>query len=251
MKGGELCEVYVEKIGDDNYELGEKMFINLYKDLNNPNVLIKTIFNKNEYSLAKLLEHTGFVPKVYGYFECKFITKIPKYTIQQERIKAYNKFHPNDQQELGEIKYQDKESFEKYMVMEKIDGTTLIDTNTDTIIQHIDEIYRLYNILCDKGFILDDLFARNIIVSNTGKIYFIDFDPNFTFNTLRSFPLARRYTKEKLLKRILKDATEEKWLVKKEIFKGGRKSKKVKRQSTKRQSTKRQSTKRQSTKRQK
>jgi RIO-like serine/threonine protein kinase len=93
------------------------------------------------------------------------------------------------------------------MVMEKIEGESLIsgENRKEKLELHIDEIYRLYNILYDKGYILGDLAARNIILSNDGKIYFIDFDPTYTQNTLQSVSLNKRLSKEKLLKTLIRE----------------------------------------------
>ncbi len=205
MKGGNLCDSYNEKIGKDVYVLDKEVFPNIFSDKNDQNILIKIIYDKDEYKLAKILETNGFVPKIYGYFDCTNNIKIPKYTIQQQRIKAYNFSNPKNKKDLGEITYINKPKNVKYMVMEKIEGESLIagENREEKIKLHIDEIYRLYNILSDKGYILGDLAARNIILSNAGKIYFIDFDPTYTQNTLKSVSLHKRLSKEKLLKLLM------------------------------------------------
>lgn len=209
MKGGKLCDSYKEQSGEDTYELGERLFPNVYLDKNNPKLLIKIINDKNEYLLSKLLENNGFVPKVYGYFHCRQYIKVPKYTVAQQRIKAYNSFNPNSKKDLGEIAYTEVEKPIQYMVMERINGKSLIsdspETNSKNVKTHIDEIYRLYNILADKGFILNDLAARNIILSNDGRLYFIDFDPMYAVNTLKAIPLSKRLSKEALLSNLLKE----------------------------------------------
>lgn len=209
MKGGKLCDSYKEQSGEDTYELGERLFPNVYLDKNNPKLLIKIINDKNEYLLSKLLENNGFVPKVYGYFHCKQYIKVPKYTLAQQRIKAYNSFNPNSKKDLGEIAYTEVEKDIQYMVMERINGNSLMsdnpETNSANVTSHIDEIYRLYNILADKGFILNDLAARNIILSNDGNIYFIDFDPMYAENTMKAIPVAERMSKEALLSNLLKE----------------------------------------------
>uniref|UniRef100_A0A6C0E6W1 Protein kinase domain-containing protein n=1 Tax=viral metagenome TaxID=1070528 RepID=A0A6C0E6W1_9ZZZZ len=209
MKGGKLCDSYKDQSGEDIYELGQPLFPNVYLDKNNPNLLIKIINDKNEYLLSKLLENNGFVPKVYGYFHCKQYIKVPKYTVAQQRIKAYNSFNPNSKKDLGEIAYTEVEKPVQYMVMERIHGNSLIssspETNSSNVKTYIDEIYRLYNVLADKGFVLNDLAARNIILSNNGKIYFIDFDPVYAENTMKAIPLSKRLSKETLLSNLLKE----------------------------------------------
>jgi hypothetical protein len=210
MIGGKLCDILVDQSNDDVFTLGDNVYRGIYVDKHNPNVLIKIIQDKNEYILSKLLEHNDFIPKVYGYYKCKKYISVPKYTLEQQRIKAYNMYHPNDQRDLGEIKYDNsREDFPQYLVMERIRGDTLVNLNIDTIKNYIDEIYRLYNILADKGFILEDLAARNIIISHTGKVYFIDFDPELTNNTLNSIPISKRLSKEKLEKILIDELKEE------------------------------------------
>ena len=88
------------------------------------------------------------------------------------------------------------------MVIERINGKSLDEVEPEIIEEYIDEIYRLYNILADKGFILNDLYDRNIILSDDKKIYFIDFDPLLTNDTLHSVPISQRLSKEKLLYRL-------------------------------------------------
>jgi predicted Ser/Thr protein kinase len=203
IKGGTLCEKINEHKGEDKYNLGKQYFPGVYEDEDDKNILIKIIQDKGEYKLSKLLEVNGFTPKIYGYFDCNNTVKVPNYTFEQQKIKAYNFSHPKDKKDLGEIKYKTHPKNVKYMVMEKIKGKSLVSSGEDTIIKHMDEIYRLYNILADKGYILGDLAARNIILSDDDKIYFIDFDPTYTIDTLKSIPLSKRMSKEKLQKMLL------------------------------------------------
>jgi predicted Ser/Thr protein kinase len=216
MKGGNLCDEYNDKVGEDIYSLDENPFPGIYTDKKNKSLLIKKINDKEEFKLAKLLHNNDFVPKVYGYFDCKKNIKVPQYSAAQQRLNAYNKFHPGDIQDIGEIKYTTHIENIKYMVMQRIDGNSLMSYSKDIIEMYIDEIYRFYNILADKGYILNDLAARNIILSNNGKIYFIDFDPHFTKNTLSSIKLSKRVSKEALLE-----------MLKKEVERNGGKPKKT------------------------
>ena len=222
IKGGTLCEKINEYKGEDKYTLGKQYFPGVYEDKNDENILIKIISDKGEYKLSKLLEVNGFTPKIYGYFDCNNTIKVPDYTFKQQKIKAYNFFHPKDKKDLGEIKYKTHPKNVKYMIMEKIKGKSLISIGEDLIIKHIDEIYRLYNILADKGYILGDLAARNIILSDDeDKIYFIDFDPTYTINTLKSIPLSKRMSKEKLQDMLINE-------IKNEYSYGGKKNRKNK-----------------------
>ncbi len=215
IKGGNLCEKINENEGEDKYTLGENYFAGVYEDEHDKNILIKIIQDKGEYKLSKLLEVNGFTPKIYGYFDCNNTVKVPQYSFEQQKIKAYNFSHPKDKKDLGEIKYKTYPKNVKYMVMEKIKGKSLVSSGEDTIKKHMNEIYRLYNILADKGYILGDLAARNIILSDDDKIYFIDFDPIYTINTLKSIPISKRMSKEKLQKILVDEANEN-------YYKGGK-----------------------------
>ena len=184
---------------------------NVFIDKKNPNKIIKIIHNEDEYKLSKLLEHTGFTPKIYDLYIDKSIRKVPKYTRDQQRIRAFNWYYkdfPEKQKELGIVHYENEIKYTHYLIMEKINGNNLLFKHPiENITNNINEIYRIYNILSDKGFILYDLFARNILLSNDGKIYFIDFDPHYIENTLQSIPINKRLSKEKLLASLLQDAS--------------------------------------------
>lgn len=197
MKGGTLCDKYNEQTGEDKYTLGELAFPGIYTDKEKPDVLIKIIRDKREYELAKYLAFNDFVPKVHGYFSCTNSESIAKYTFKQQRIKASNYSHPEKSpKSLGKISYESNDKLIRYMVMERIDGFSL---GKQDLPNNIDEIYRLYNILADKGITLDDLAARNIILSKQGKIYFIDFEPGYTEITHSAIPINKRISKEDLL----------------------------------------------------
>lgn len=191
----------------------DKNYPNLFIDKKNPNRIIKIIKNEDEYKLSKILEHTGFTPKFHDLYIHKDTYKIPKYTREQERIRAKNyvyKNFPEKQQDIGLVQYEDKTKYTYYLIMEKINGNNLMHNNyIENIKNNIDEIYRLYNVLSDKGFVFYDLFARNMILSEEGKIYFIDFDSCYIENTLESIPIDKRLSKEKLMKSLLDDAYSE------------------------------------------
>jgi len=195
MKGGKLCD---NGGPNDIYTLGEHAYPGIYADKTNPDVLIKIIRQKGEFDLAKYLEVHDFVPKVLGFFDCTNNHQVVKYSFQQQRIKAHNWANPDNVKDLGSLSYETKEQKVLYMVMERIDGKSLAEV--DNLSQYIDEIYRLYNILADKGITLDDLAARNILLSKKGKIYFIDFEPVYTTITHSAIPLSKRVSKETLLK---------------------------------------------------
>lgn len=198
MKGGRLCDKYNDQSGKDTYTLGKHAFPGIYADKSDPDVLIKIIRDKGEFELANYLAYNDFVPKVYGFFNCTNTESIAKYSIKQQRIKARNFSNPGKTPEpLGDITYESKDTNIIYMVMERIHGNSLGEQDLSN---HIDEIYRLYNILADKGITLDDLAARNIILSNEGKIYLIDFEPVYTTITHSAIPLDKRISKETLLK---------------------------------------------------
>lgn len=130
----------------------------LFHDKYNPDVLIKKIQDKDEYTISKLIssirdDNDEFIsPHIYGFYECS--------------------------------------DNELYMVMEKFDGHSLnIGTQNevlDNIDKYLDKIFSIQNLLYDKGFILGDLFARNIIITNDNKVKFIDFDGTYTSNTKHS-----------------------------------------------------------------
>ena len=185
IKGGTLCQKYIEHTGEDKYTLGKLVFRGIYEDKYDKNIYIKILFDKKEYELTKLLEVSGFTPKVYGYFYCDNVVTMPDYTKEQADILMHNRKYPEDIKDIGELKYREFPDLVRYMVMEKISGKALVFYDKATVEKHIDEIYRLYNVLLDKGYVLNDFAARNIILSDEGKIYFIDFDPSFTKNTLQ------------------------------------------------------------------
>jgi tRNA A-37 threonylcarbamoyl transferase component Bud32 len=190
LKGGKLC--IHNDYPDDIYTLGREIHYKVFLDKENENVIIKTKVSKDEYELSKNIHSIAidnnnhhFTPNIYGFFECFEITNIPKLTAQQQRIKAWNAFHPNEpQRDLGEIKYIEKKNYINYLVMERINGRTLEDIISDNdnreniigiIEKYINIIYEYYNILCNRGYKLNDLFSRNIIITNNDTIMFIDF----------------------------------------------------------------------------
>jgi serine/threonine protein kinase len=164
--------------------------INIFTDEQHPNVIIKQVKNPHEYKMLKLLEHTGFTPKLYGFYKCNG---------DRAKLKSFQK------------------DSTMYIVMEKMDGPDLLElirgeearereraikevrpiqnVSGPIVDMYIDQIYKLYNILMDKGFIHTDLFLQNIILSR-GRIYFIDFE--YVDNTQQSIPLVDRMSLEQL-----------------------------------------------------
>jgi serine/threonine protein kinase len=191
-KGGALCKSpYDSNIPEhDIYTIDSGLETNeytdnpayIFTDKHHPHVIIKLVKNPHEYKILKLLEHTGFTPKLYGFYKCN-----------GDRAKLKS-FQPDSKM---------------YIVMEKIEGHDLLElirnpsgAGKHIIDDHIDEIYRLYNILMDKGFIHTDLFLQNIILSR-GKIYFIDFE--YVINTQKSIPLTDRLSFQQLKENLIKN----------------------------------------------
>ena len=168
----------------------------IYDEKRNPNIVIKELKTKKEYENMKYLESFGITPKIYGFYECIKRIKVPIYTREQSINKARGK--PIE----GEITKNDKTILTKYLVMEKIHGqpvynddTSIFDNNLKT---YIDEIYRLYNILADKGITHNDFHANNILISDDGQIKIIDFDED-SLITANAIPLSKRLSKERLI----------------------------------------------------
>jgi len=207
MNGGKLCNFANDP--KDIYTLSDDLAPGVMIDKNDPNILIKRIRTKGEYTLSKKLASFGVSPKIYGFFECNDEKIFPKYSVQQDQIKGRKYFDPNNTEEVGEpIGYTKQITNNKYMVMERIHGTSLhtddVEQDEINIKNNMDEIYRIYNIFCDNGIILRDLFPRNIMLGNDNKIYMIDFEPAMTTQQLYAIPISERLSKEKLLQILLK-----------------------------------------------
>jgi len=190
-KGGALCtEPYnIEPPKNDIYTIDSELETheytdnpyNVFVDRQYPNIVIKLVKNPHEYKILKLLEHSGFTPKLHGFYTCN-----------------------GDKAKLTSFQSHSR----MYIVMEKIKGYDLLELVRNPTIgkkiidAYIDEIYRLYNILMDKGFIHTDLFLQNIILSDD-KIFFIDFE--YVMNTTKSIPLSDRLSLQQLKENLIKN----------------------------------------------
>ena len=155
----------------------------LVKSNSVPNFLFETP-QKKEYKLSNLISSIktpkgNFIsPHIYGLFNCK-------------PTELYND--------------------ETYLVMEKIYGNSLDDSSLtkeegiNNINKYLNQIFEIQNLLYDKGFILNDLNPRNIIITKDNKAKFIDFDDMYTIYTGVSIPLSDRLSKEKLKKNLIDD----------------------------------------------
>jgi Ser/Thr protein kinase RdoA (MazF antagonist) len=63
------------------------------------------------------------------------------------------------------------------------------DEKINLLRKYISKIYEKYLLLCDNGIIWNDLYCRNILVDDNDneKIYFIDFDFEFSEKTITQF----------------------------------------------------------------
>jgi serine/threonine protein kinase len=188
-QGGSLCNppYDINKPENDIYTLDAELStheytdipVNIYTDALHPDVIIKIVQNPHEYKILKLLEHTGFTPKIYGFYKCNG---------DPAKLKSFQR------------------NSKMYIVMEKLEGHDLLElvrgpAGLDILNDHIEEIYLLYNILMDKGFINTDLFLQNIILSH-GKIYFIDFE--YVINTQSAIALTDRLSIQQLKETLIR-----------------------------------------------
>lgn len=151
---------------------------------NHENLIVKNIISEEEYKLTKAISlikdknNKPISPAVYGLYNCE-----------------------------PDILYNDK----TYMVMEKLTGHTL-DKNInskkegiDNIMKYLDKIFEIQNLLYDNGFILNDLMPRNIIITDTNEVKFIDFDDLYTTHSEIAVPSQDRVSKMKLKKDLISD----------------------------------------------
>jgi serine/threonine protein kinase len=91
----------------------------------------------------------------------------------------------------------------KYINIEKKNTETFdkVSNTIQFIIPYIDEIYRLYNLLMDRGIIQTDLYLQNIILGNDGRIYLIDFE--FAKDVGEYIPFEYRLTLEQVLENLV------------------------------------------------
>ena len=95
--------------------------------------------------------------------------------------------------------------------MEKLTGHAL-DKNInskeegiDNIMKYLDKIFELQNLLYDNGFILHDLKARNIMITDTNEVKFVDFDDLYTIYSENAVPSQDRFSKEELEEELISD----------------------------------------------
>jgi tRNA A-37 threonylcarbamoyl transferase component Bud32 len=195
-KGGNLCK-NSPNITNDIYTLSDPFYTlvknpntgeiyppTIFNVENNENLIIKKIISEEEYRLTRAISlikdknNKPISPVVYGLYNCE-----------------------------PDILYNDK----TYMVMEKLSGHTL-DKNInskkegiDNIMKYLDKIFELQNLLYDNGFILNDLKARNIMITDTNEVKFFDFDDLHTTHSEIAVPSQDRFSKTKLKKELISD----------------------------------------------
>jgi serine/threonine protein kinase len=198
MKGGSICKTGEVLALDplftngDRYTLGEdlegsgKIFIDTDDEL----IAIKYFpeYNDrciNEGIILKRLNDSGFTPKYYGTYTCKDNLK-PVYVVM-DRIMGEDLLF----------------LLTKYINIEKKNTETFdkVSNTIQFIIPYIDEIYRLYNLLMDRGIIQTDLYLQNIILGNDGRIYLIDFE--FAKDVGEYIPFEYRLTLEQVLENLV------------------------------------------------
>jgi hypothetical protein len=194
-KGGNLCKNST-KIPNDIYTLSDPFYTLVNPDTgeiypptifnveNNEKLLIKKIISEEEYNLTKAISlirdknNKPISPAIYGLYNCE-----------------------------PDVLYNDK----TYMVMEKLTGHTLDKNITskkegiNNIKKYLDRIFELQNLLYDNGFILNDLKARNIMITDTNEVKFFDFDDLHTIHSETSVPVEDRFSKAKLKKELIDD----------------------------------------------
>lgn len=205
MIGGRLCEGG-ELSPDDNdkdengntvpdiYTKGRLFledFPHLWLDENNENIIIKSIKSRSECDNIKTLsERFDFVPRYYGCYTCDITQKRPRYKKPGE---------------FDEIKVKNN-----YLVMERLNGRSIDDTSRtfeeklELLQNNIDEIYEKYELLCDNGVDWGDLYGRNVVIGDDGKIYFIDFDEQTDISDISKVSIQKR-SKDDLLNDMIRD----------------------------------------------
>lgn len=196
LKGGKLCNF--QNMEGDIYTKGSLLdpkFKHIWLDENNENIIIKKIKSEEECEMTKMMaDEFDFVPKYYGCFTCNDIERRPKYK------------KPNE--------YDERNVKNIYLVIQRLNATSLddskysIDKKIELLETYMSQIYEKYLLLCDKGIIWRDLYCRNILVDDEGKIYFIDFDFEFSEIMEGSIPKEQRYTEEQLHEDLIRDLYE-------------------------------------------
>jgi hypothetical protein len=201
-KGGNLCKnstsiptdptdpTDIYTLSDPFYTLvknpntGEIYPPTIFNVENNENLLIKKIISEGEYTLSKAISqirdknNKPISPAIYGLYNCE-----------------------------PDVLYNDK----TYMVMEKLTGHTLDKNITskkegiNNIMKYLDRIFEIQNLLYDNGFVLNDLKARNIMITDTNEVKFFDFDDLHTTHRETPVPVEYRFSKETLKRELIDD----------------------------------------------
>ena len=208
QKGGYLCSSDNPK---DIYNLGPKYGSGeegvVYLDESNENVIIKEYFkiilkNQDEgeeqehedkeheehkfeeiFKLYTLLGEQGIGPKIYFYDICKKTFNVNLKTISSfNRAKLAAMFsgeyasliRTTKTQPNGEDYIFSYEAIVPYLVMERIHGQPITDSELDS---NSELIYKMYADLYSQDIILFDLHKDNILITKTNRIYFIDSNP--------------------------------------------------------------------------
>ena len=212
QKGGYLCssdnpkDIY--NLGP-KYGSGEEGVV--YLDESNENVIIKEYFkiilkNQDEgeeqehededkfeeheedkfdeiFKLYTLLGEQGIGPKIYFYDICKKTFNVNLKTISSfNRAKLAAMFsgeyasliRTTKTQPNGEDYIFSYEAIVPYLVMERIHGQPITDSELDS---NSELIYKMYTDLYSQDIILFDLHKDNILITKTNRIYFIDSNP--------------------------------------------------------------------------
>jgi hypothetical protein len=212
QKGGYLCssdnpkDIY--NLGP-KYGSGEEGVV--YLDESNENVIIKEYFkiilkNQDEgeeqehehedkfeehkehkfeeiFKLYTLLGEQGIGPKIYFYDICKKTFNVNLKTISSfNRAKLAAMFsgeyasliRTTKTQPNGEDYIFSYEAIVPYLVMERIHGQPITDSELDL---SSELIYKMYADLYSQDIILFDLHKDNILITKTNRIYFIDSNP--------------------------------------------------------------------------
>ena len=161
VKGGSLCPG-----SNDNYKLKKRFNDSLQTlQLENdddekeiPDKLVKKV-SKTEYEISKfvstlLINDKRISPKIYEFIECEDSLKTMK----------------------GGIKVEPFLEKKGFMVMEKINGKTFQEMGPELTKKYMYEIYKIINLLYDNGIVQVDLHPGNIMLTDDGRVIFIDFD---------------------------------------------------------------------------
>ena len=177
---------------EPNYTLGEDLggYDTIFLDGTDDTKVLKYFMAytdrcKNEANILKKLSDSGFTPRYYGTYSCGEKHK-PTYVVM-DKIEGSNLLN----------------TMEEFITQEKRTNPSVKKPEMviHFISQYMDEIYDLYNRLLDLGVIQTDLYLQNIMLSPSGKLYFIDFE--FATDVGETVPLEYRVTKEQLMQNLI------------------------------------------------